>query len=127
MGFTETASYERLVAHPGVVALPADSALVLKGEHTGPALTATQRTLVEAWLALEAKERGLDEPPEDEPTVPAKTTEETLAEFGACMRYEDFVAWEVVLLPTSRRPAGGLAAAATTRAGAEPSLTTTKS
>lgn len=98
MTFTATASYELVVAHPGVVTLPGDSVLVLKGEHTGPALTATQRTLVEAWLALEAKERGLDEPPEDEPTVPAKTTEETLAEFGACMRYEDFVASKVELL-----------------------------
>jgi hypothetical protein len=99
MAFTAEPSYERLVAHPGILAQPADSALVLKGEHTGPALTATQRQLVEDRLALEVKERGLDAPSDaDEPNAPAKTIEAALAEFGACMRYEDFVASKVGLL-----------------------------
>lgn len=34
-----------------------NSVLVTKGQHTGPALDANQRTLVDQWLALEATER----------------------------------------------------------------------
>lgn len=100
MSFAAPEAYERVVAHPGLVTWPTDSLLLLKGEHTGPALTKPQRELITEWLELEAKERGFE--PETEPTpdpnAPAKTVDEALAQFGDCMRYEDFVASKVGLL-----------------------------
>jgi hypothetical protein len=100
MGFDEAGSYDRIVAYEGLVVRPESSNLLLKGEHTGPALTASQRAAVTTWLELEAKARGLTEP-EPEP-VPSPgvggTVDEVLEAFGACMRFEDFITAKLDLL-----------------------------
>lgn len=102
LGFDESASYDRVVKFAGLVVWPENSNLVLKGEHTGPALTSAQRDTVLEWLALEAKARGIEPPPkEPEPTSDegvGGTVEEVLDAFGACMRFDDFVAAKLDLL-----------------------------
>jgi len=102
MGFDEAGSYERMLAYEGFVAWPENSNLVLKGEHTGPAFTASQRKAVTAWLELEAEARGIAQPkPAPEPTPGpggGGTVDEVLGAFGDCMRYEDFVAAKLDLL-----------------------------
>lgn len=67
---------------------PQNSALLNKGEHTGPAFTSTQHAAVSKWLSIEANERfgacsGV---------APSncKTAEALLAEFGACMTLDDW-------------------------------------
>jgi len=77
------------------VRTPQDSPLVSKGEHTGPALTATERQTVEAWLLKEADERGLAPNPTDPPPGPTDFTplnlREAIVRFTACMSLTD---WE---------------------------------
>src|SRR5262245_7405934 len=53
--FLKPIMYDTLVATPGMVtANPADSRLVTKGKHAGPALTTGQAAIVLQWLTVEA-------------------------------------------------------------------------
>jgi hypothetical protein len=89
---TAEASYNAIINYtPALIAIPENSNLVLHGEHTGPALTPAQDTLVREWLQMEADERGLvggeEEPPPSGPTL-----QEALEMFADCMTYEDWTA-----------------------------------
>lgn len=86
------ASYTAIINYtPSLIAIPDNSNLVLHGEHTGPAPTASQDSLLRTWLQMEADERGLvggeEEPPPSGPTL-----QEALEGFAACMDYDDWTA-----------------------------------
>lgn len=94
MGFDAEASYVNVEAYEGLIAAPDNSKLLLKGEHTGPALTPGAAKLMRHWLELEAQERGITmakptEAPKPE-GPPAITADEALTQFGKCMTYDDF-------------------------------------
>lgn len=78
------------------VATPQDSPLISKGEHTGPALSVTEKDAVSAWLIKEAQERGLGTPvnpnPNPNPTMDYTPTNlrEAIVRFTACMRRTDW-------------------------------------
>ncbi len=95
MGFDAATSYANIETFEGLIAYPTNSKILLKGEHTGPALTPTQAKLVQQWLQLEADERGLKAPkPPDMPKPtdpPAVSADEALGQFGKCMSYDDFM------------------------------------
>lgn len=100
------ASYTSIIGFsPTLIAIPENSNLVLHGEHTGPALTPAQDSLVRAWLQLEADERGLvggvDEP---EPTGP--TLQEALEGFSDCMSYDDWMLTGMNTIAASQTTAG---------------------
>ncbi|MFO0550597.1 MAG: hypothetical protein U0271_19540 [Polyangiaceae bacterium] len=90
---------------PTLIAVPANSNLVLHGEHTGPALDASQDTLVRTWLQMEADERGLvgggDEPPPAGPTL-----EEALQMFADCMSYDDWTNYGMNTIASSQTQYG---------------------
>jgi hypothetical protein len=91
MSFDAKTSYDNVEKFEGLIAWPENSALLLKGEHTGPALTNAQGKVVRAWLMEESDERGLEPPPPpDKPSAPALTVDEALAQFGSCMLLDDF-------------------------------------
>ena len=86
---TPSTYYERLLADPRyVTAVPEDSLLIVKGEHTGPAFTPSEGQKVTAWLVKEAQERGTGiggggpTPPAD---LRPRNLSEALTRFGACM------------------------------------------
>jgi hypothetical protein len=102
MGFDAQASYSAIEKQEGLVACPDNSKLLLKGEHTGPALTPTQLKAAKAWLEAEAKERGLDCTKKTDPVKPNAppklTADEALDQFGKCMKLDDFKKTNVHLL-----------------------------
>lgn len=51
-------SYSLTKDYPGVVQEPGTSILETKGAHDGPALSATQKAVVQKWLAMEIQEAG---------------------------------------------------------------------
>jgi hypothetical protein len=72
----------------GILAVPANSMLILHGQHTGPALTPTQQMVVTQWLNIEVMERHLGSMgPAGAPVV---TVQSAIAQFGACMTITDF-------------------------------------
>jgi mono/diheme cytochrome c family protein len=83
------AYYNTLVGNPTMVtAIPENSLLVVKGEHAGPAFSASEAQVVTQWLLAEAQERGLTGGGGGGPTgtyAPRNLTE-ALARFGACMQ-----------------------------------------
>ncbi len=64
-----------LLAWPALVDLdtPDDSRVVTKGEHSGPAWTATEAATVEQWIALEAADHASTTPPEPALLTPPVT------------------------------------------------------
>ncbi len=93
MSFDAKSSYDNVEKFDGLIAWPDNSKLLLKGEHTGPALTKAQKTTVHAWLLEESNERGLEPPPVEKPSEPPPlTADEALAQFGSCMSIDDFKA-----------------------------------
>jgi len=66
-----------------LITVPANSMLILHGQHTGPALTTAQSTIVGDWLTQEVMARGIN------PT-PTKTVQGELTKIGACMSLTDF-------------------------------------
>jgi hypothetical protein len=85
LGATPEASYTAITSNavPGLIAAPINSKLLAHGAHLGPALVQAQVDAVTQWLDAEVKERGLD-------ATPAYTEATALAEFAACMRFDDF-------------------------------------
>src|SRR5207253_7783137 len=92
MSFDAKSSYDNVEKFDGLIAWPDNSKLLLKGEHTGPALTSAQSKAVRAWLEEESKESGLTPPPvPDKPSGPPPLTAgDALAQFGSCMTLDDF-------------------------------------
>lgn len=87
-------SYVMTKGYPNFLKLPAESLLINQPAHTGPALTDGQKATVGKWLDMEIKEGGgTVDPTSGAGTTPpkAKTLDELLAEFAACM---DFDVWE---------------------------------
>jgi hypothetical protein len=78
------------------VATPQDSPLISKGEHTGPALTASERDTVSAWLIKEAQERGLGTPNPGPGPGPGpvdytpRNLREAIVRFTSCMQRTDW-------------------------------------
>ena len=91
-------SYNAMDQHGGLIVAPENSLLLLHGAHTGPALTAVQKSDVTEWLTMEAIERGLDSSSSSSSSsgssggMPALTLQQALAEYGACMDIDD---WKV--------------------------------
>lgn len=84
---TPNTYYDRLLLDGRyVTAVPEDSLLLVKGEHTGPAFLPADAQKVTAWLVKEAQERGLGggavTPPAD---FRPRSLAEALTRFGACM------------------------------------------
>ncbi len=82
--------YQRVTADSRFIpAVPEDSLLLLKGEHTGPAFLPAEAQQVTAWLVQEAGERGTGStgPTDPGPTgnFQPTTLAEALTRFGACM------------------------------------------
>ena len=71
---------------------PSNSMLLLKGEHTGPAFTSAQATVVAGWIQQEIQERGITPPSETPPPADAPPTTLTAAlrRFGDCMSIDDW-------------------------------------
>ncbi len=83
------ASYGVIEVHPGIIAIPDNSILLLHGPHTGPALLPAQKDLVTTWLTAEAKERNLVGGG-GSAGAPTMTLAQALTEFGNCMSYTDW-------------------------------------
>jgi MYXO-CTERM domain-containing protein len=87
LGSGPDAYYNALIGNPTMVpAVPENSLLLVKGEHAGPAFTASEAQVVTQWLLAEAAERGL----QGGNTGPAgtfapKNLTDALTRFGACM------------------------------------------
>lgn len=106
LGPAQTAYYTALTSDTRfVTAVPENSLLLLKGEHTGPAfctpaisngMTAgrgctptTEHATIQVWLLKEANERGLTmvmPPPTGPVSYKPRTVSEALTRFGACMQ-----------------------------------------
>lgn len=90
-GSSAESSYNAITGYtPSLIAIPANSNLVLHGEHTGPALDAGQLATVSEWLQAEADERGLTGG-ETNPPPSGPTLQEALQGFADCMSYDDWV------------------------------------
>jgi len=107
-------SYAMLDAYPSaLIAHPANSLLMLKGEHTGPAIDGAGTPpglagAVESWLTLEAEERGLvvdDGGMDPSPTGP--TFDEAMDAFAACMTLSDWEGAGLGLLPNQQTQGWG--------------------
>ncbi len=77
------------------VASPQDSPLIAKGEHSGPAFSASEVATISAFLVKEAQERGLGNPnpsPSPSPTADytPKNLREAIVRFTACMQRADW-------------------------------------
>ncbi len=112
LGPEKSASYETIMAYnswedgsPIVGNSPENSKLILKGSHTGPAMSDGLREKISAWIVQQAIEDGIappddegdiDPPDPDEPppttTEPPDTLVEALTLFANCMTYTDFEA-----------------------------------
>ncbi|MEP7121824.1 MAG: cytochrome c [Byssovorax sp.] len=94
MGMNPEASYNALDQHGGLVVAPENSLMLLHGAHTGPALTAAEKTDVTTWLTMEANERGLSTGGgmggADGGAPSAITLKQALDEYGACMDITDW-------------------------------------
>lgn len=91
MSTDTTTSYNMIVARTDFVNnSPANSMLLQKGAHTGPAFTDTQVPVMESWLAKEAEERNLQPPPTPPPNQLPTTFTEALTRFGDCMSIDDW-------------------------------------
>lgn len=97
------ASYTALVGYPGLIAPASSSNLVLKGEHSGPALDgagvpAGLYDNVVAWLTEEAAERGLT----DTTTSGGMQTggfDQAMDDFADCMQLEAWTGLGMELVP----------------------------
>lgn len=105
-----TSVYYASLDAAGFITAPANSMLLLKGAHTGPAWTPSQAEVVTQWLDLEAEERGLDTGtgtggggPVD---PPGQTLEEALQGFAACMSTTDWEATGMDTVPNQNTTAG---------------------
>jgi MYXO-CTERM domain-containing protein len=81
--------YDTLVGNPTMVpALPENSLLLVKGEHAGPAFTASESQIVTQWLLAEADERNLGGGAPAGPlgTYAPRNLSDALTRFGACMQ-----------------------------------------
>jgi len=83
LGPSAVAAYATIKAFPGLVVAPANSPLLTKGAHEGPALTANQVTLITTWLNQEVSAS----PP---PPGSGITITQALTMFGQCMSLTDF-------------------------------------
>lgn len=91
-------SYSLIKAYPNAIVPPAESILITKPPHTGPALSDPQKELVGEWITMELAEAGggtggagggTGSTTETETPV---TLESMLEEFAACMDYDLWVA-----------------------------------
>lgn len=92
-------SYSLIKAYPNALTEPAESILITKPPHTGPALSDGQKELVGKWLSMELAEAGGGgEGGSGGSTGSGTMTEEPitlegmLEEFAACMDYDLWVA-----------------------------------
>ena len=90
MGPAATAAYGAITADARMLAAPENSLLLLKGLHSGPALTPAQQTKVSGWLLKEVEERAIINQPPPNPNQP-RSLQEGLTRFNACMTRE---VWE---------------------------------
>lgn len=106
LGSSEADYYDKLTANSRYVGdRPENSLFLKKGIHTGPAFTADQAAIVSDWLVLEASERFGDctEQSGGGPApIDCKSSEDLLAEFGACMTLEDWTATGMHLIATQK-------------------------
>ena len=89
LGAGPDAYYNKLTGDPRMVsAIPENSLLVVKGEHAGPAFSASEAQVVTQWLLAEARERGLTGGGGGGPsgTYAPRNLSEALTRFGACMQ-----------------------------------------
>jgi mono/diheme cytochrome c family protein len=77
-------SYTAITAITGFIASPAQSPLIQKGVHSGPALTDVQTTLVSDWLVKEVGTAG--------DTSKPTNLRAAFKAFGACMDYQEWLA-----------------------------------
>lgn len=112
MGVDTSTSYARIEAYPKLfIAYPENSWFLLKGEHTGPALLADEKSLISNWLVTEVNERGFvgEEyyAPEGEGGATGEITLfEALDQFGQCMTWDDWQNTGMVKLPDQPTTAG---------------------
>jgi hypothetical protein len=93
-------SYSLVKGLPGYVTAPANSRLLLKGEHFGgdaPALSAGQEDIVRTWLEMELED---DPGIEDDPVE--LTPLQELMKFGSCMSFADFEQYPIYELANQR-------------------------
>jgi MYXO-CTERM domain-containing protein len=88
LGAGPDAYYNRVTGDPRMVpAVPENSLLLLKGEHAGPAFSASEAQVVTQWLLAEARERGLASAGGGPTgTYAPRNLSEALTRFGACMQ-----------------------------------------
>jgi cytochrome c553 len=89
-------SYELTKNYPGALAAPADSILITKPPHSGPALSEDQKVIVGKWLTMELEEGGGVEPGTTSSSSSGgggvQSLEEMLTSFAACMDYDIWLA-----------------------------------
>lgn len=103
-------SYSLTRDYPGVVAMPGSSILETKGAHDGPALSETQKAVVQKWLAMEMQEAnggaggtGGGTTTTSTETMPSGQTLEGMLEgFANCMDYDVWDASNMDLFPTQQ-------------------------
>lgn len=106
-------SYVMMEGWPNaLIAHPANSLLVLKGEHAGPALDGPGTPggllgAVQSWLALEAEERGLVVDDGGEPDPVGPTFDEAMGAFADCMTLSDWEGAGLGLLPAQQTQGWG--------------------
>lgn len=105
LDYDKELSYSLIKAYPNVLTEPAESILITKPPHTGPALSDPQKELVGKWLSMELAEANGGAGGEGGGSTTGSTTETTvtletmLEEFAACMDYDLWVASGMELFP----------------------------
>lgn len=106
-------SYNAMDQYGGMIVAPENSVLILHGAHTGPALTATQKSDVSEWLTLEVMERGLGSGSSSSSSStgssgggPAVTLQQALTDYGACMDIDDWKVNKLDQLANAQTEAG---------------------
>ena len=77
-------SYAKLDSYGGMIMPKETSKLPNHGSHTGPAMPDPLKTVVDNWLDLEVKERGLK--------VGGPTVDQVMTQFGNCITLAEFTA-----------------------------------
>lgn len=105
MSLDPATSYSKIEEYGSLIAHPANSLLILQGEHMGPMLQPKQEELVREWLLMEVEERGLptpSDPPDNPMGPPAASAEEALQQFSECMTREVWDQYEMNLIAHSQ-------------------------
>jgi hypothetical protein len=91
LGAGGSSYYGKLLSDPRFVNNnPADSLLLTKGAHEGPALTVAQGMSITAWLQQEVVERGASNLPSPPTAGGTDKAAAELQKFGNCMTLTDF-------------------------------------